>query len=171
MVAGHRISIEMLEQELETARALSQGPQPDRGDFTRSVLTFLIQTRIALDHAASRGISVSADEVDRELARVITSLGGQEAFDDFLSQRGLAVETVRRVIERTLLRSKVQQDVLGDAGSPGGGDQGQAFSRWLRDRLAGAEVQVNPRFGRFDRSTATVVPLASTADLGSSTGR
>jgi hypothetical protein len=170
VVAGHRISIEMLEQELDTARALSQGPQPDRGDFTRSVLTFLIQTRIALDHAASRGISVSADEVDRELARVITSLGGQEAFDDFLSQRGLAVETVRRVIERSLLRSKVQQDVLRDAGSPGG-DQGQAFSRWLRDRLEGAEVQVNPRFGRFDRSTATVVPLESTADLGSSIGR
>lgn len=38
----------------------------------------------------------------------------------------------------------------------------QIFDTWLRGRLQTAAVTVNPRYGRFDRSTGQVVPVRST---------
>jgi hypothetical protein len=40
---------------------------------------------------------------------------------------------------------------------------GGAFVQWLKGRLSSAKVEVNPRYGRFDRSTGNVVPITSTA--------
>lgn len=44
----------------------------------------------------------------------------------------------------------------------------QIFDTWLRGRLRTAAVTVNPRYGRFDRSTGEVVPVRST---GTETGQ
>jgi parvulin-like peptidyl-prolyl isomerase len=38
-----------------------------------------------------------------------------------------------------------------------------AFQRWLRDRMDAAEIEVNPRYGRFDAFAGTVFPIRSTA--------
>ena len=40
--------------------------------------------------------------------------------------------------------------------------QGQAFATWLRRRLASADIRVNPRYGRLDRTNGEVVPVRST---------
>ena len=45
--------------------------------------------------------------------------------------------------------------------------QGQAFSTWLQGRLTGAEITVNPKYGRFDASTGSVVPIRSTQTVPS----
>jgi hypothetical protein len=45
-------------------------------------------------------------------------------------------------------------------------DRDLAFQHWLSDRVAHADISVNPRFGRFDPTTGDVVPITSTADLG-----
>jgi parvulin-like peptidyl-prolyl isomerase len=39
----------------------------------------------------------------------------------------------------------------------------QAFSDWLRGELRRADVEVNPRYGRFDPGSDEVVPVCSTA--------
>jgi len=39
---------------------------------------------------------------------------------------------------------------------------GQAFSDWLRRRLANADITVNPKYGKLDRETAEIVPIQST---------
>jgi parvulin-like peptidyl-prolyl isomerase len=45
---------------------------------------------------------------------------------------------------------------------------GQVFDVWLRERIAGADITVNPRYGRFDPTTGAVAPIRSTA-TGSAT--
>ncbi len=45
----------------------------------------------------------------------------------------------------------------------------QAFSSWLQDRLANAEIRVNPRYGRLDEQTGQVVPVRSTQTAASAT--
>lgn len=43
------------------------------------------------------------------------------------------------------------------------------FQRWLTDRLKAADITVNPRYGRYDVETNTVVPISSTgASAGAS---
>jgi parvulin-like peptidyl-prolyl isomerase len=37
-----------------------------------------------------------------------------------------------------------------------------AFQEWLQGKLAGGDIEVNPRYGRFDPQTGQVVPLNST---------
>jgi foldase protein PrsA len=41
--------------------------------------------------------------------------------------------------------------------------EGQVFSAWLQERLSGADISVNPRYGRLDRTTGQIVPIRSTA--------
>ncbi|MBI2237779.1 MAG: peptidylprolyl isomerase, partial [Actinobacteria bacterium] len=40
---------------------------------------------------------------------------------------------------------------------------GNVFGTWLRDRLATAEITVNPKYGRLDTATGQIVPIRSTA--------
>jgi parvulin-like peptidyl-prolyl isomerase len=47
--------------------------------------------------------------------------------------------------------------------------QSQAFTTWLQDRLANAEIRVNPKYGRFDTTTGTVAPIHSTETVSSAT--
>ena len=40
---------------------------------------------------------------------------------------------------------------------------GQSFQTWFQERLEGADITVNPRYGRFDAATGQVAPIRSTA--------
>jgi foldase protein PrsA len=40
---------------------------------------------------------------------------------------------------------------------------GQSFQTWFQDRLEGADITVNPRYGRFDPATGQVTTIRSTA--------
>lgn len=41
--------------------------------------------------------------------------------------------------------------------------QGQAFADWLAERVATADISVNPKYGRLDAATGEIVPVRSTA--------
>ncbi len=51
---------------------------------------------------------------------------------------------------------KARDQLLAQAGTG-------AFTDWLKMQVSSASVEVNPRYGRFDSSTGTVVPINSTA--------
>lgn len=41
--------------------------------------------------------------------------------------------------------------------------RGEAFRAWLLERIEGAEIRVNPRYGLFDESTGVVIPRTATS--------
>ncbi len=58
---------------------------------------------------------------------------------------------------------KAAEELTGDASS-----QQQFFQQWLKDQLEAADIQVNPRYGRYDLETNTVVPVTSTGPASGS---
>lgn len=52
--------------------------------------------------------------------------------------------------------SEVRPQLLAEA-------RGQVFTNWLLDRIAGAEVRVNPRYGTFDQERGQVVERTATS--------
>jgi hypothetical protein len=175
-VDGREISQDELKATLDVALSDPQvvqqvsGPRGDeaKADLTRRALGSLIQREIAAEYADAHGIVVTDADIDQQLAATITQVGGQQQFDELIKSRGLTMAAVRVLLGNQVLFTKVQDAVLAALPSPPSDPQsrGQAFQGWLTDRVARADVSVNPRFGRFDHQTGEVVAITSTADLG-----
>jgi hypothetical protein len=177
VVDGRRISESTLEHALAILLTDPQFEQQTTGstgeegkkDLTRQELGFLIRREIAQEYADARGISVTSQEVDQALQATISGLGGQPAFDQLLSSRGLSLVDVRGILAQQVLLQKVGDAVVAErlgAGAAGATAQerNDEFNRWLVDRLAAADIVVNPRFGHFDPGSGSVAPVTSTAD-------
>ncbi|HEX9122440.1 MAG TPA: peptidylprolyl isomerase [Actinomycetota bacterium] len=64
---------------------------------------------------------------------------------------------VIELVSRTLQPlSQVRDQLIGPL-------QGQIFTQWLQQRLVNADISVNPKYGRLDRTNGQVVPVRSTA--------
>jgi SurA-like protein len=177
-VNGHRITVDALEIEVTFFSRAGQQPvaSPEalpaaqRQRLFRAVLTRLVQHEIAREYALTRGLVVSPREVDGQVQQFVDNAGGQRAFDRQLKQRHLTASEFRREVAFGLLDLKVQQDVLRRLGvdtsstDQAAAQQAQAaFNRWMIRKLANVEVEVNPRYGRFDPRTGSVVAITSTA--------
>lgn len=189
VVDGREITMEQLEREVTTGLALSGAPatRAATAEFSRLTLGFLIRMDVVQTFAAREGIGVSTEEVEATMDELVARFGSREGFEQVLADRGVTEGEVRVNVERSLLLDAMMLAVsergLAPPEDPDTGPQGSvnpigvragersvdqeaAFGRWLGEQLRIAEVEVNPRFGRLDLSTGTVVPLTSTADLG-----
>jgi hypothetical protein len=171
VLGGDRISQSELSEQVRIGAALAseqavpldsaQGKQ-----IVRQVLAGLIEYHLALAYALQHGIAVRTGEIDTNLEQTVQQVGGQKRFDTILAQRGLTATDVRDAIARALLLQQVQNAVATKAGlrSTASGQQKLvAYQHWLAERAAAVHLQVNPRYGRFEPSTRTVVALSSTA--------
>jgi len=59
-------------------------------------------------------------------------------------ERGRSFESVREELREELLTPMQQA----------------AFQEWLTEKIRAARITINPRFGRFDKNTLTIVPIA-----------
>jgi hypothetical protein len=176
-VDGRSISQDELKAEVDLAltdpRLAQQiaGPQGDqaKSDLTRQALAGLIRREVATEYAQAHRIVVTAADIDKELRATVTQVGGQAQFDKLIRDRGLTVARVRELLANQVLLQKIRDDVVAALPTPPPNDpqaRDQAFQKWLSDRVAHADVSVNPRFGRFNRGTGEVLPITSTADIG-----
>jgi hypothetical protein len=176
-VDGHAISQDELKAEIDLAltdpRLAQQiaGPQgaQARAELTRQALAGLIRRQVASEYAQAHRLVVSAADIDKALQAIIAQVGGRAQFDALIRDRGLSLTQVRGLLANQVLLGKIQADVVAALPTPPPGDaqaRDQAFQTWLTDRVTHAEVSVNPRFGRFNRSTGEILPITSTADIG-----
>jgi SurA N-terminal domain len=175
-VDGRDISQDELRATLDVALSDPQVAQQVTGprggqakaDLTRRALASLIRLEVADEFADEHGIAVTTAEVDRQLASIVSQIGGQQQFDSLLKSRGLTLPQVRVLLREQVLLGKVRDAVVAALPSPPNDPEGRdlAFQRWLEDRVTRADVTVNPRFGHFERRTGQVLPITSTADLG-----
>lgn len=174
VIDGNRISVDTLQQELDLVLLDPQlqqqvaGPrgEANRKDLTRRLLAFLIQLQIVQQYAVANDISVSGAEVDQALQQTIDGIGGRALFQEELKARGLTVGAVRRNLERQVLIRKVEDSVASQAGlssSATEAEKAREFQQWFDQRLRSADIDVNPRFGRLDRTSGRIVPITSTA--------
>jgi hypothetical protein len=170
VVNGHRISQAELQGQLDARlqdpgfRAQVSAPGGDQveRDLTRRLLAFLIERQLIGDYAGGHGIAVSSSEVDDRLRQVVSQTGGQAAFDQQLRAQHTTVGQVRESAELELFVEKIEARLALGGTNATQGQRSQAFLDWLRAQLLRAQVQVNPRFGRFDVTNLQVVAITST---------
>ena len=80
----------------------------------------------------------------------------------------MTLDQARELVRQQVLFGKVEDAVaaqrLGSAaGSATRQQKDAAFNKWMAGRLAHADIQVNPRFGRFDPGTGQIHQVHSTA--------
>ena len=123
---------------------------------------------VVTEYAEGHGVSVGPADVTAAMARVIAQLGGQAAFQKLLASRGLTLDQARELIRQQVLFARVEDAVAAERLGTGATSSSQqqkvdAFNRWLSGRLAHADIQVNPRFGRFDPATGQILQIHTTA--------
>ncbi len=160
--------------------------ETQRAACARFTLATLIQEDLVKQYAAANHLTVPQSRVTSTVAQLEASLGGAAALDQRLEASGMTRGDLNELASRLLLFNEVQT-ALGEHGVTDAKlrqlyrqlnltqpfsqvrDQlvqqlaGQAFAAWLRDRLANAEISVNPKYGRLDPSTGEIVPIRSTA--------
>ena len=87
-----------LEAQDRAFAALSEGEQMERAESA------LIERVLVRQAAASDGPEIRAVDIKREVKRATQKLGGQEAFQKYLEQRGLTLEALEADVE---LRMKI----------------------------------------------------------------
>ncbi|HEU5033308.1 MAG TPA: peptidylprolyl isomerase [Mycobacteriales bacterium] len=113
LVGDYRISTATLQQEVSRALAdpTAQSQRgSDRAKFTRDELGQLIRNRIIAAAAAAHHVTVTASEVDQQLAEFAQQAGGMAQLEQSAAQSGVPKNELR-----TYLRYYVLEQKLGDA--------------------------------------------------------
>ncbi len=106
--------------------------------------------------------TVPASQFDQDFVKAALQLSPGEISAPVHTQFGWHVIELVSVNVTPFEQAKAQ--ILSGLGT-------SVFVKWLKGRLGSATVEVNPRYGRFDPSTGTVIPVRSTATgLPSPTG-
>jgi hypothetical protein len=140
-----------------------------RRELARQLLAFLVRQQVLVDYAERSGIHVASAAVDARLAQAVQQAGGQRRFDQELRTSGLTEADVRTNIEDAILAQRVQDIVVAQRGGPSGSDQQavqartKIFTDWLDEQVARADIEVNPRYGRFDPKNGEICAVTSTA--------
>ncbi len=116
-VAGEEITQTQLDEVIAQAetRLKAQGQKiPAAGSqeyqaFRQNALQFLVQRVQFQQKAKELGISVSDDEVDERVKRVLTQYfgGSQKKYENSLEKQGITDEQVREELRATLLSEKI----------------------------------------------------------------
>jgi hypothetical protein len=106
--------------------------------------------------------TVPASQLDQDFVNAVLQLSPGEISGPVHTQFGWHV--IELVSVQVTPFEQAKAELLARGGT-------NVFLTWLKGRLGSASVEVNPRYGRFDPSTGTVVPVHSTATgLPSPTG-
>jgi hypothetical protein len=170
VVDGTRISQDTLHARVdqalaspETAAQVAQGGAVARGDLTRQALSSLIVQHIIDRYAEAHQITVTTTEINQELNADIQRVG-RTAFDRELRRLGLALSDVRESIRAFLIQNKVRDAITKNLPPSAPPDEvNQFLSRWLTQQVSRADIQVNPRYGKFDAKAIAVCRIVSTA--------
>lgn len=148
VVGDRQIDVGSLQQAHRDLQVL-----PVQGEVTQSqVLSLLVISDVVLEEASSRGVAVSASDARNQVRALL------ETDDD----QPIGPEAARAL--QTLL---AVQRIGGELPQ----DQAVEAQEAVVERLQAMDVEVNPRYGRFDPDRATIVAtqhpwLAAAAPAG-----
>jgi peptidyl-prolyl cis-trans isomerase SurA len=115
VVNGVAISREEFESSLAHAeRSFSPKPE-ERAALAQRVLEKMVTDELLIQHARSRGIQVTTEEVERKLEEIARAGGGEAALEGFLRQSGLDPARMRANLERNLVIERLAEQIRASA--------------------------------------------------------
>ncbi len=91
-----------------------QQPFVDPGALPKTVLQTMIQQILIDQAAANNNVTVSDQDVDKEVQSLIDDAGGQDAWQRWLQANGYTEAELRSTLHETLLTSRMRDRVTGD---------------------------------------------------------
>lgn len=168
LIEGERVSVERLQelsQELTEAGAAvdPQTNQPlDMAEVQRRTLEKLIASRILADAAAVEGVDVSQGDVDARFAEFAQIAGGEQAVEQGLATARNVPPSYARQYVRDLLTSELLAQRL----VPGADEDPEVLAQRQQElndlliaRSGELDIEVNPRYGRWDPALGAVQGL------------
>jgi parvulin-like peptidyl-prolyl isomerase len=116
-VNGHQISVDELNKGVDEALRDPQVPEQLKNDpqakksLQIEVLDALVQITLMEQAAKELGVTVTDQEVRARLQELITGVGGRQAYDQLLKERGLTEESVDAKVRSAVLGEKAKQKI------------------------------------------------------------
>lgn len=121
-VNGTDVPVSAVESRFEQAQAQPQVAEQlenDPGgayqaDLQAQILSQLVVTELLLQWADDIGVEATEADIEAERSELIEQLGGQEAFDEAVSQSGLSEEEITEQLRQRVLQDKIADSVSED---------------------------------------------------------
>ena len=150
-ILAERTKFDTSQMQLESGNALN-----------RSQLRFTIVTSIFDEIAKELKITVSSSEIEKTRTGIYEQIGGKAKLPMNLVAAQIAPSNFERYMRATVISNKLA-GALGMAGVAEADVQSK-ISELVQKKAKQMKVSVNPRYGRWDETTAELIPEDSAGD-------
>lgn len=150
-ILAERKSVDTSQMQLETGETLA-----------RSHLSYLIANLIIESIGEDQKIAVSKADIDAYRSEILTNIGGEANLSSVLVNAAIPVNKLEDVLRRDLIIRKIT-----DAEKAKGSDDATISStikKLVQDKATALKVTVNPRYGKWDDTTLSVVAAEPAGD-------
>ena len=151
LILKERDGVDTSQMQLEVGEAL-----------TRSQLSYMISNAIIQDVAKDEKIEISASEIEAYKIEIYTNIGGEANLPNVLVSAAIPSTSLDDVLRRDLVLRKLTEQQ-----SAAGADENTIntfIQKLVTDKAKALKVTVNPRYGKWDESTLTVVATEAAGD-------
>ena len=151
LILKEREGVDTSQMQLEVGEAL-----------TRSQLSYMISNAIIQDVAKDEKIEISASEIEAYKIEIYTNIGGEANLPNVLVSAAIPSTSLYDVLRRDLVLRKLTEQQ-----SAAGADENTIntfIQKLVTDKAKALKVTVNPRYGKWDESTLTVVATEAAGD-------
>ena len=151
LIIKEREGVDTSQMQLEVGEAL-----------TRSQLSYMISNAIIEDVAKDEKIEISASEIEAYKIEIFTNIGGEANLPNVLVSASIPSTSLNDVLRRDLVLRKLTEQQ-----SSAGFDEttiNTFIQKLVTDKAKALKVTVNPRYGKWDVSTLTVVATEAAGD-------
>jgi hypothetical protein len=167
-VGSDEITLEQLQSEVDSILASRKGVDTSQMELetgealTRSHLSFIIANRIIEEIAKDLKIDISKSDLDAYRLEIYANIGGEANLPSILVSAGIPKEAVDHVLRRDLIIRSITE-----AEKSAGVDDAQInedIKKLVADKSDALKIVVNPRYGKWDVTTLSVVETEPTGD-------
>ena len=151
LILSERKAVDTSQMQLETGDAL-----------TRSHLSYLIANLIIESIGQDEKITVSKADIDAYKSEILTNIGGEANLSGVLVNAAIPTNKLEDVLRRDLIIKKLTENEK----AKGSDDAtiSSAIKKMVTDKATALKVVVNPRYGKWDDSTLSVVASEPAGD-------
>jgi hypothetical protein len=147
-ILSERAKVDTTQMQLETGSSLNV-----------SQLRFHLLGTLLRELGQELKLNVTKAEIDSRRASILEQVGGEAALPNALVNAGIAPQDLDRYIEAIAYSDKISQKLTAAGVTE---DQlGQEIQKLVVAKAKEIGVTVNPRYGKWDATTADVVPADS----------
>jgi hypothetical protein len=147
-ILSERAKVDTTQMQLETGSTLNV-----------SQLRFHLLGTLLRELGQELKLNVTKAEIDSRRASIVDQVGGEEALPNALVNAGIAPQDLDRYIEAIAYSDKISQKLTAAGVTE---DQlGLEIQKLVVAKAKEIGVTVNPRYGKWDATTADVVPADS----------